>query len=209
MLAHSRTHNPVIVGSSVHNVRIERLWRDTFHCVLSIFYQLFYFLEEQGKLDPLSEKDLYCLHYVYIPRIGRALDTFQNGWNNHAITIEHCSTPIQLFASGVLENHSLDTTSHNFGDDSDISSVDGTSNLIEVPNTTTPLTTSQEDELARSVNPLQDTTDYAVGLFEQVKQCHEHFLFLYMIVLQFVSKHAYITMDRNTDRMVLPIKMFF
>ena len=170
MLAHSRAHNPVIVGSSVHNVRIERLWRDTFRCVLSIFYQLFYFLEEQGKLDPLSEKDLYCLHYVYIPRIGRALDRFQNGWNNHAITTEHCSTPIQLFASGVLENHSLDTTSHNFGDDSDISSVDGTSNLIEVPNTTTPLTTSQQDELACSVNPLQDTTDYAVGLFEQVKE---------------------------------------
>lgn len=170
MLTHSRARNPVIVGSSVHNVRIERLWRDTFRCVLSIFYQLFYFLEEEGKLDPLSEKDLYCLHYVYVPRISRALDTFQNGWNNHALTTEHCSTPIQMFTSGVLANHSLDTTSHNFGDiDSDISMVDGTSNSIEVPTTTTPLTATQEDELARHVNPLQDTTDYAVGLFEQVK----------------------------------------
>ena len=85
-----------------------------------------------------------------------------------------------MFTSGVLANHSLDPTSHNFGDIySDIAMVDGTSNSVKVPPTTIPLTAIQEDELACHVDPLQDTTDYAVGLFEQVKayvrfMCHEH-----------------------------------
>ena len=76
MLQHSDLSDPVIVGSSVHNVRIERLWRDMFRCVLSVFYQLFFFFEETERLDPLSELDLFCLHFVYIPRINKALREF-------------------------------------------------------------------------------------------------------------------------------------
>ena len=52
MLTQSTTTNPVLVGSSVNNVEIECLWRDTFRCVLSVFYQLFHILEETVKLDP-------------------------------------------------------------------------------------------------------------------------------------------------------------
>ena len=52
MLTQSTTTNPVLVGSSVHNVRIECLWRDSFRCVLSVFHQLFHILEETVKLDP-------------------------------------------------------------------------------------------------------------------------------------------------------------
>ena len=77
MLAHSVISNPVIVGSSVHNIHIERLWRYTFRCVLSVIYQLFYYLEEQGKLNPLKEIDIYCLHYVNIPQVNKALNMFR------------------------------------------------------------------------------------------------------------------------------------
>jgi len=42
----------VIVGSSVHNQRIERLWRDLHRCVTQLFYRLFYYLEEENLLDP-------------------------------------------------------------------------------------------------------------------------------------------------------------
>ena len=102
MLQHSDISDPIIVGSSVHNVRIERLWRDTFRCVLSVFYQLCFFLEETERLDPLSELDLFCLHIVYIPRINKAIREFSNGWNNHALTTECCRTPIQLYTSGSI-----------------------------------------------------------------------------------------------------------
>ena len=43
-----------IAGSSTHNERIERLWRDVYRCVSSNYYELFYHMEEQQKLDPLK-----------------------------------------------------------------------------------------------------------------------------------------------------------
>ena len=95
----------VITGSSVHNQRIERLWRDVFRCVFTVFYQLFHYLEEEAFLSPLSSVDLYCLHKVYIPIVNNSLSTFQNGWNNHAITSEHAMTPLQLMVTGALVSH--------------------------------------------------------------------------------------------------------
>lgn len=163
MLTHSTVNNPVIVGSSVHNVRIERLWRDTFRCVLSVFYQLFCFLEECGKLDPLSENDLYSLHYVYIPRINRALESFKSGWNNHA---ERCMTPLQMFTSGSLTR---DTQLDSFNGDVD-STLELDADGVVLPPTNSPLTSIKEDELKSLVNPLQDSLNYAIELYDQVQQ---------------------------------------
>lgn len=73
MLLHGHVTNPMLTGSSVHNQRIERLWRDTFRCVLSLYYQVFHYLEDEGKLDPDSDIDLFCLHFVYIKKINEAL----------------------------------------------------------------------------------------------------------------------------------------
>ena len=71
----------IIAGRSVHNQRIERLWRDVFSGCVSLFYRLFYFLEEHGLLDPTDEKDLFSLHYVYLPRINKQLSLFQRAWD--------------------------------------------------------------------------------------------------------------------------------
>ena len=49
----------MITGSSTHNQRIERLWRDLHRCVTQLFYRLFYYLENEGILDPLNEAHLY------------------------------------------------------------------------------------------------------------------------------------------------------
>ncbi len=89
MLVNSVVNNPVVVGSSVHNVRIERLWRDTFRCVL------FMHLEGCGKLD----QKVTCLSCIMCIFLGC---TFRWGWNNHAVTTEHCKTPLQLFTTGAL-----------------------------------------------------------------------------------------------------------
>lgn len=65
-----------LTGSSVHNQRIERLHRDTTRCCLSTFISIFYHLEDQGNLDPCNDTDLFCLQYVFLPRINRALEKF-------------------------------------------------------------------------------------------------------------------------------------
>ena len=54
----------VLVGSSVHNRRMERLWRDMHRCVTGMHHNL---------LNPINEIHLYALHYVFLPRINRAL----------------------------------------------------------------------------------------------------------------------------------------
>lgn len=56
-----------IAAASVHNQRMERLWRDTFRCVSHPFYSLFYEMESSGLLIPTNETDLLCLHYVFCP----------------------------------------------------------------------------------------------------------------------------------------------
>ena len=56
----------VITGSSTHNQRIERLWRDVYRSVGVEFRDTFCKLEDDGYLDPLNEVDLFCLHFVFL-----------------------------------------------------------------------------------------------------------------------------------------------
>ena len=73
MLIHQGTGS-IITGSSVHNQRIERTWRDVRRIVVRHYQNLFYYLEGNELLDPCSDLDLFSLHHVYIPRVNRALE---------------------------------------------------------------------------------------------------------------------------------------
>lgn len=74
-----------ITGSSVHNQRIERLWRDVYRCVCSTYNELFYSMEATGFLDPVSEEDLFVLHCIFLPQINRSLAEFTGAWNQHPL----------------------------------------------------------------------------------------------------------------------------
>ena len=82
MLHHpQRGSGSMITGRSVHNQRIERLWRDVFtHCT-SYYYALFYALEDSGLLDYGNEADLFALQFVFIDEIQQQLNQFREGWN--------------------------------------------------------------------------------------------------------------------------------
>ena len=85
----------MITGSSTHNQRVERLWKDMHQIVL-------YFMEHHDYLDPLNEYHLWALSYVYVPRINRAIKEFKDSWNNHPIRTANHKSPQQLFTAGLL-----------------------------------------------------------------------------------------------------------
>ena len=92
----------MIVGKSVHNQRIERLWRDLFYQVVCLFYHLFYHLESCGVLDPDNNIHIFALHYVFIPRINQCLNQFVESWNAHVLSGTGGRTPMQLWIEGQL-----------------------------------------------------------------------------------------------------------
>ena len=98
-------HGSHITGRSINNIRIERLWRDVFTQFLSMYYHLFYFMEDNGILDPDNPVHLYALHYVYIVRINNSLGSFSEAWNSHPLRTENNHAPLQLWICGIL-NHS-------------------------------------------------------------------------------------------------------
>ena len=100
---HNGDESVVITGSSTHNERIERLWRDVFRCVGQLFYGTFRSLEDESVLDPLNETDMYSLHYVYVPLINKCLQEFTESWNHHQLSSEHNNTPYQLFITGLFD----------------------------------------------------------------------------------------------------------
>lgn len=99
-----------ITGRSVHNSRIERLWRDVFQGCTVLFYNLFYLMEEEGVLDPDNSIHIFCLHYVFLKRIKYSLGEFVNAWNRHPMDSEHDLSPEQLWIAGLAQFGDLSTS---------------------------------------------------------------------------------------------------
>ena len=98
-----------ITGRSVHNARIERLWRDVFSSCIILYYNIFYHLEELQELDMDNELHIFCLHHVFLPKINASLHQFQQAWNNHPMQSENGLTPEQLWIRGTALYHEIPT----------------------------------------------------------------------------------------------------
>ena len=107
MLAHPHRgpgRASIITGRSVHNQRVERFWRDLFTGCLSVFYHLFYHLEDCGLLDATNDLDIYALHFVYLQYINYSMALFIDGWCSHLLRTASNRTPNQLWIEGMLTN---------------------------------------------------------------------------------------------------------
>lgn len=174
-----------IAGTSVHNQRIERLWRDVFSHVLQLYYSLFYFLEDNGLLDCELDTDLYALHFVFVPLINRALKQFQDAYNNHSLRTEHHWTPLMIWTNGILSSeHARETAVQDFysSDNQDVNieffGIDPNGpesnqfDLLDVeipPTELDDLTQQQLDQIAQ-INPLQPANNYDIEFYERVPE---------------------------------------
>ena len=76
-------------------------WRDVFSGCAVMYYDLFHHMENTFILDPGNDVHIFCLHYVYLPRINESLRVFAEGWNNHPLSSQSNLSPLQLWVSGL------------------------------------------------------------------------------------------------------------
>jgi len=97
-------HKRCLRGKSVHNTRIERLWRDCREKVLDKYILTFDYMEKHNVLDISNNIQIFALHFVFKKRINQDLEQWQEAHNNHPIRTEKNKTPVQLWLSGSLLN---------------------------------------------------------------------------------------------------------
>ncbi|XP_041823390.1 uncharacterized protein LOC121628437 [Melanotaenia boesemani] len=92
-----------IAGKSVHNQRVERLWRDVWTSVTSQYYNVLHTLEEERFVDLSNAVHLFCLGYIFIPRLQADVQNFVETWNCHPLRTEGNMSPNQLWTIGRLQ----------------------------------------------------------------------------------------------------------
>ena len=178
-----------IAGKSVHNSRIERLWRDVYQSVSSSYASVFYELERDSALNVDNDADLFALHYVFVSRINESLGAFQAAWNSHSISTENNMSPLQLYTAysqgiqlfeeninpddecdsvdddDVDGGNNDDYNDHSDDDDYNDDEFDNNDdNTIVVPQVRIPLSTVSLEQLA-VINPLQHCEDFGKQLY--------------------------------------------
>ena len=161
-----------ITGASVHNQRIERLWRDTFNSVAHLYYSMFYDMEDTGCLDPFDDRDLFCLHYIFLPRIQCQLQQFVHSWNRHPLRTERNQSPITLWTNGIQEalHNPCDTSNSSilegmasFGTDADGPPANPfDQGAVNVPEINIDLSEDQLQVLRSQFDPLSSSDCYGL-----------------------------------------------
>lgn len=164
----------ILVGASVHNQRIERLWRDVFMAVSQLYYRLFYHMECTGLLDPLNCVHLYALHFIYLPRINNALTEFIKGWNKHTLSKTGGHSPLKLYTKEMIRLRQsnlpafdyFDSVSEFYGSEDEDFAV-SPKNGLDIPPIDISLSEDCLEILRLMVDPLSQSESYGVDLYEK------------------------------------------
>jgi hypothetical protein len=164
---HGSDTQPVLTGRSVHNQRVERNNRDLNICITTPFKDIFTELEHDGHLNVDNETDIFCLHYVYIPRINNALVSHQNAHNSHKISTEASATPSQLFYANnhlrqlFVNAHISTTRQMSLVQSPDLS-------VVTIPATICPIPDQKFRELQATIDPLKHSVMQGKDIFLEV-----------------------------------------
>ena len=101
-------HKPVLAGRSVHNTRIERLWREVRRVVGDKYKEIFLEMEANGLLRRELCLDIWCLHCIFLPMIREDLLKLQNIWNYHQCESSSNKSPHEIQIEGQI-CHPLET----------------------------------------------------------------------------------------------------
>lgn len=160
--------NSYLAGQSVHNTRIERLWRDVYRLVSSSYAAVFMELESDGALDVDNDTDIFALHYVFLPRINASLQAFQSSWNNHSLSTENNMSPLQLYTAysqgSYLFDEIIDPLTYGI-DPSYSTDVDDEEDRVIIPQVDIPLTHTSLQRLHFEINPLEETFDFGKQIY--------------------------------------------
>ncbi|KAJ7573825.1 hypothetical protein C8J56DRAFT_1129652 [Mycena floridula] len=95
-----------IWGRSVHNVRIERLWRDLTAAFGGKWKAFFRLLEASHGLDVGQSNHIWLLHHLFLQFLQLDAMDFAEFWNHHVVSIhgEAHRSPRDLFLFGMINN---------------------------------------------------------------------------------------------------------
>ena len=139
---------------------------------------MFYEMEDLGLLDPLNDVDLFCIHFVYLPRVNLQLNHFMKSWNNHSLRTAGGFTPIQLWTRGIMyaDSSVLEDVSSGLSIPSDYG-VEDTGHInafdsgsIIVPEVVADLDDDQMELLRTQFNPLTHSDYNGVDIYQAIHE---------------------------------------
>ena len=167
-----------IAGPSTRNQRIEKLWRDVFRCVCSIFYSLFYTMEREGILFLDRSIHMFLLHYVFRSRINIALYEFIDSWNRHPLRTEHNWTPLQIWSNGLMQQENNDVVLNElqalpindldfYGEDPEGPAPLQEHGQVEVYDLENPFTINNWQQIQRQINVNVESDNFGLDIYLQ------------------------------------------
>ncbi|XP_073727850.1 uncharacterized protein [Misgurnus anguillicaudatus] len=151
-------------------LRIERLWRDVWTAVTSVYYNVLHYLEEDNYLNIADQTHPFCCHYTVLPRLQDDLNFFRDGWDNHPLRTEHNMSPNQLWELGQF-HYPVDDPPNE--EEMNIAEIDWESSGlppdenvgVNVPTVQCPLTPEQLTALKETVDPRSPSQFYGIDIY--------------------------------------------
>ena len=119
-----------------------------------------------SSLNSDNETDVFCLHYVFMPRINASLQTFRLAWNHHPLSSAGNRSPLQLYTGGSIGSDLFDENVDLHGLDPEAPLPEENEEESVVPDTSISLSPASVRVLQATANPLQPCNDHGIQLYE-------------------------------------------